>query len=115
MGGSSIPSGNGTSVHCLPSDDHSAGGLFITLCLFAGLICKIFLMDHIPVPYTVVVLVVGGTYYFYISTLSYAHILQLNSHTHIYINQEAWVLWRTEQRRKVGSGVVGTVNRHTRG
>ena len=46
--------------YCLPSEDHSAGGLFITVCLFAGLLCKIFLTDYIPVPYTVVVLVVGG-------------------------------------------------------
>lgn len=64
MGGSSsddiVSNSTSTLKYCIPSDDHSAGGLFITICLFAGLLCKIFLMDHIPVPYTVVVLVVGG-------------------------------------------------------
>ena len=59
-GGSAVPTNATKLEYCLPSNDDSAGGLFITVCLFAGLLCKIFLTDYIPVPYTVVVLIVGG-------------------------------------------------------
>eukprot|EP00939_MAST-03C_sp_MAST-3C-sp1_P001496 g1496.t1 len=35
------------------------GGLFVTMSLLAGLVLKMFFMEYIPVPYTVVMLIVG--------------------------------------------------------
>jgi len=66
--GSSGKSNHTLWKSCDPSKDYSAGGLYVTISLLVGIVIKIFLIELIPIPYTVVMLLAG----FAMGSLAYA-------------------------------------------